>query len=147
MPIRLSCNLLMTLIGEVGSPTLIPSRVIKVCSVGADSTTEEQTGETNESNSTTWRRHFGGARNPRCAGGAKADPASQDICACRRTVKEDPSGPGSSSRLRHSSPSGWRPPGRVRANEEVEIVSEISGKISDIHFKEGSAVWLPASCF
>ena len=30
--------------------------------------------------------------------------------------------------------------GTVRANEEVEIVSEISGKISDIHFKEGSAV-------
>jgi len=30
--------------------------------------------------------------------------------------------------------------GTVRANEEVEIVSEISGKISDIHFKEGSSV-------
>jgi membrane fusion protein (multidrug efflux system) len=30
--------------------------------------------------------------------------------------------------------------GTVRANEEVEIVSEISGKISDFHFKEGSAV-------
>jgi len=30
--------------------------------------------------------------------------------------------------------------GTVRANEEVEIVSEISGKISDIHFKEGSQV-------
>jgi len=30
--------------------------------------------------------------------------------------------------------------GTVRANEEVEIVSEISGKISDIHFKEGSGV-------
>ena len=30
--------------------------------------------------------------------------------------------------------------GTVRANEEVDIVSEISGKISDIHFKEGSAV-------
>lgn len=30
--------------------------------------------------------------------------------------------------------------GTVRANEEVEIVSEISGKISDIHFREGSAV-------
>jgi len=30
--------------------------------------------------------------------------------------------------------------GTVRANEEVEIVSEISGKISEIHFKEGSGV-------
>jgi membrane fusion protein (multidrug efflux system) len=30
--------------------------------------------------------------------------------------------------------------GTVRANEEVEIVSEISGKISDFHFREGSAV-------
>ena len=30
--------------------------------------------------------------------------------------------------------------GTVRANEEVEIVSEISGKISDILFKEGSRV-------
>jgi membrane fusion protein (multidrug efflux system) len=30
--------------------------------------------------------------------------------------------------------------GTVRANEEVEIVSEISGKISSIHFKEGSRV-------
>ncbi len=30
--------------------------------------------------------------------------------------------------------------GTVRANEEVEIVSEISGKISDIYFKEGSRV-------
>ena len=30
--------------------------------------------------------------------------------------------------------------GTVRANEEVDIVSEISGKISDIYFKEGSAV-------
>ena len=30
--------------------------------------------------------------------------------------------------------------GTVRANEEVDIVSEISGKISDIHFREGSPV-------
>lgn len=30
--------------------------------------------------------------------------------------------------------------GTVRANEEVEIVSEISGKISDIYFEEGSRV-------
>ena len=30
--------------------------------------------------------------------------------------------------------------GTVRANEEVEIVSEISGKISGIHFEEGSRV-------
>jgi membrane fusion protein (multidrug efflux system) len=30
--------------------------------------------------------------------------------------------------------------GTVRANEEVEIVSEISGKISSIHFEEGSRV-------
>ncbi len=30
--------------------------------------------------------------------------------------------------------------GTVRANEEVDIVSEISGKISSIHFKEGSPV-------
>ena len=30
--------------------------------------------------------------------------------------------------------------GTVRANEEVEIVSEISGKISAIHFREGSQV-------
>ena len=30
--------------------------------------------------------------------------------------------------------------GTVRANEEVEIVSEISGKISNIHFEEGSQV-------
>jgi len=30
--------------------------------------------------------------------------------------------------------------GTVRANEQVEIVSEISGKISDIHFEEGSRV-------
>jgi membrane fusion protein (multidrug efflux system) len=30
--------------------------------------------------------------------------------------------------------------GTVRANEEVEIASEISGKISDIHFREGSEV-------
>jgi membrane fusion protein (multidrug efflux system) len=30
--------------------------------------------------------------------------------------------------------------GTVRANEEVEIVSEISGKISEIHFEEGSRV-------
>lgn len=30
--------------------------------------------------------------------------------------------------------------GTVRANEEVEIVSEISGKISSIHFDEGSRV-------
>ena len=30
--------------------------------------------------------------------------------------------------------------GTVRANEEVEIVSEISGKISDIFFEEGSRV-------
>lgn len=30
--------------------------------------------------------------------------------------------------------------GTVRANEEVEIVSEISGKISNIHFEEGSRV-------
>jgi len=30
--------------------------------------------------------------------------------------------------------------GTVRANEEVEIVSEISGKVSDIYFEEGSRV-------
>ncbi len=30
--------------------------------------------------------------------------------------------------------------GTVRANEEVEIISEISGKVSDIFFKEGSSV-------
>jgi membrane fusion protein (multidrug efflux system) len=30
--------------------------------------------------------------------------------------------------------------GTVRANEEVELVSEISGKISSIHFEEGSRV-------
>ena len=30
--------------------------------------------------------------------------------------------------------------GTVRANEEVEIVSEISGKVSEIHFEEGSRV-------
>ncbi len=36
--------------------------------------------------------------------------------------------------------------GTVRANEEVDIVSEISGKISRIHFEEGSRV-AAGDCF
>ena len=65
----------------------------------------------------------------------------------RRASEPAPTGPSTSTLAVRVHPVGPKllterlaATGTVRANEQVEIVSEISGKISNIHFNEGSRV-------